>query len=72
MIEKALPWLLFNFNPDGGASFRCDGPFRYGHDLMYIDSNVSSIFATWFRIRFPDCPGLQYPIDPHTGKATPG
>ncbi len=61
---------------------------------MYTDSNVSSIFATWFRMltvaycceflksenadfadlsfRFPDCPGSQYPIDPHTGKVTPG
>ncbi|UCE60070.1 MAG: hypothetical protein JSU63_21830 [Phycisphaerales bacterium] len=94
MIEKALPRLLSNFDPNGGASFRCNEPFRYGHDLMYTDSNVSAIFTTWFRmltvaycceflksenagfadlsLRFPDFSGSQYPVDPHTGKVTPG
>jgi predicted O-methyltransferase YrrM len=49
-ITRALPWILFNFNRDGGAVFRRDALFEYGHPLMTSHANESSIFATWFRL----------------------
>lgn len=49
IITKSLKWLVFNYNPDGGAVFRRDSSFEYGHPLMKTEKNQSSIFATWFR-----------------------
>ena len=49
VVQRALQWVLYNFNPDGGACFKRHRPFRYGHDLMFSKANQSSIFATWFR-----------------------
>ena len=48
-LEKALPWVLVNVNPDGGSVFRRHESFKYGHDLMSTRANESSMFATWFR-----------------------
>jgi predicted O-methyltransferase YrrM len=49
-INRALPWVLYNFNSDGGAVFRRDAGFVYGHPLLSSGPNESSIFATWFRM----------------------
>jgi predicted O-methyltransferase YrrM len=49
-VDRALPWVLFNFNSDGGAVFRRDAEFVYGHALLSSRPNESSIFATWFRM----------------------
>lgn len=49
-LRRALPWVLSNFNEDGGAVFRRDEEFLYGHPLMRSGINESSIFATWFRL----------------------
>ncbi|MEM4217915.1 MAG: class I SAM-dependent methyltransferase [Candidatus Methanomethylicaceae archaeon] len=49
-FSKALPWVLFNFNRDGGAVFRRHEEFVYGHPLMRSKKNESSVFATWFRL----------------------
>ena len=48
-VRRALQWVLYNFNPDGGACFKRHSPFRSGHDLMFSKANQSSLFATWFR-----------------------
>ncbi|MEA5448382.1 hypothetical protein VB780_07380 [Leptolyngbya sp. CCNP1308] len=50
ILLKSLPWIVSNFNEDGGASFQRHSCFRYGHDLMATGRNESSIFATWFRV----------------------
>lgn len=50
VVYKGLRWVLYNFNPDGGASFQRSSVFRYGHDLMLSGVDESSIFATWFRV----------------------
>ena len=49
-LESARPWVTSNFNLDGGAVFRRNAPFEYGHSLMRSAPNESSIFATWFRL----------------------
>ena len=49
VVAKGIRWVLYNFNPDGGASFRQDSSFHYGHDLMFSAVNESSIFPAWFR-----------------------
>jgi hypothetical protein len=49
-LRRASAWVLFNFNPDGGAVFRRDQELVYGHALMSSASNESNIFATWFRL----------------------
>ena len=48
-LEKALNWVLANFNPDGGWVFRRGEGFRYEHDLMWAHNHQSSMFPTWFR-----------------------
>jgi hypothetical protein len=49
-VRKSLPWILSNFNHDGGACFLKESPFEYGHQLMFSQISESSIFATWFRM----------------------
>ena len=49
-INRALPWVLGNFNLDGGAVFRRDAEFTYGHPLLSSKPNEGNIFATWFRM----------------------
>jgi predicted O-methyltransferase YrrM len=49
-INRALPWVLYNFNSDGGAVLRRDSAFIYGHPLLSSGPNESNIFATWFRM----------------------
>jgi len=48
-LERAVPWVLSNLNPDGGWVFRRGQAFRYGHDLMSDLTQQSSMFPTWFR-----------------------
>lgn len=48
-IRRSLSWILTNFNEGGGAVFRRDEEFVYGHTLMHSSPDESSIFATWFR-----------------------
>jgi hypothetical protein len=48
-LERALPWVLSNQNPDGGFVFVRCLPFSYGHPLMVSGSDVSAMFPTWFR-----------------------
>jgi len=48
-LERALYWVLANFNDDGGAVFRRYEPLWYGHHLMSGRSNEATMFPTWFR-----------------------
>jgi hypothetical protein len=48
--RRALPWVMHNFNDDGGAVFRRDAEFVYGHHLLSSRQNESNLFATWFRL----------------------
>lgn len=48
-LKKALPWVLANFNQDGGGIFRRLETFQYGHNIMHTKSEESSMFPTWFR-----------------------
>ena len=48
--RRALPWVIHNFNDDGGAVFRRDAEFVYGHQLLSSRQNESNLFATWFRL----------------------
>lgn len=48
-LNKALKWILFNQNSDGGFVFRKNESIQYGHSLLSSSSNESNIFATWFR-----------------------
>lgn len=50
VVRKGLRWVIHSFNPDGGACFRRNSAFHYGHDLMFSAVDESSIFATWFRM----------------------
>ncbi|MFH7245458.1 MAG: hypothetical protein ACHWZW_21695 [Spirulina sp.] len=47
--KLAIPFILTNFNRDGGACFVRGKEFVYGHPLMKSSISQSSIFATWFR-----------------------
>jgi hypothetical protein len=49
-IERSLPWIVSNFNMDGGAVFQRHSSFLYGHFLMFSKAHESTIFATWFRL----------------------
>ena len=49
ILKKSLPWVIYNYNSDGGACFRRGESFLYGHELMSSDADESTIFATWFR-----------------------
>jgi len=49
-IQRALKWILFNFNEDGGATFQRSDDFFYGHSLMFSKAGQSTMFATWFRM----------------------
>lgn len=49
-LRKAIPWILYNQNNDGGFVFRREEKFVYGHELMTSQKNESNMFATWFRI----------------------
>lgn len=49
-LNKALKWILYNQNSDGGFVFRKNEKILYGHNLLSSSSNESNIFATWFRI----------------------
>jgi len=46
----ALHWVLSNFNDDGGAVFRRNESFYYGHEQMQSKPNESSLFPTWLRL----------------------
>lgn len=48
-LRKAIPWVLYNQNKDGGFVFRRDEKFVYGHTFMSSKKNESNMFATWFR-----------------------
>lgn len=48
-LGKALRWIVFNMNPDGGFSFSKHAPLFYGHDLMASGPDESAMFPTWFR-----------------------
>jgi hypothetical protein len=48
--RRALPWVIYNFNDDGGAVFRRDEGFVYGHQVLSSRKNESNLFATWFRL----------------------
>ena len=48
-LRKAIPWILYNQNKDGGFVFRREEKLVYGHQLMMSERNHSNIFATWFR-----------------------
>ena len=48
-LQRALSWVLGNFNPDGGWVFTRHEEFCYVHPLMRTAADVSSMFPTWFR-----------------------
>ena len=48
-LEKSIPWILVNANPDGGWVFRRYEAFQYGHELMRAEAEESSMFPSWFR-----------------------
>lgn len=50
VVKKAIPWLLYNFNSDGGACFMRNRSFCYGHPAMFSNTDQSAIFPTWFRL----------------------
>lgn len=49
-LEKALRWVSINQMCDGGFVFRRFEKFKYGHELMETNPEVSNLFATWFRL----------------------
>jgi hypothetical protein len=49
VVQKSIPWIIYNFNKDGGAPFQRYSSFFYGHQRMFSGVNESSIFPTWFR-----------------------
>lgn len=49
-LERTVPWVLANANPDGGWVFRRHQTFEYGHPLMSSQPDHSSLFPTWFRM----------------------
>ena len=49
-VCRAVRWILYNFNQDGGATFQRNAGFIYGHEFMCSGPNQSTIFATWFRL----------------------
>ena len=50
VVTTGLRHILYNFNMDGGAVFRRNERFVYGHEFMTSNPNQSSIFSTWFRL----------------------
>jgi prenyltransferase beta subunit len=48
-LQKAFPWILVNFNSDGGWVFRRYDAFEYGHPVMRAEREESTMFPTWFR-----------------------
>lgn len=49
-LRKAVPWVLFNQNRDGGFVFERNRVLYYGHNFLSAEKNVSSLFPTWFRL----------------------
>ncbi|MBA4375977.1 MAG: hypothetical protein C0401_07375 [Anaerolinea sp.] len=47
-LERALPWVLTNINPEGGWVFRRHERF-WLHELMDTGNDEASMFPTWFR-----------------------
>jgi hypothetical protein len=47
-LERAVPWILTNLNPDGGWVFRRHDPF-WLHNMMFTKGNEASMFTSWFR-----------------------
>ena len=50
VLRKAVTWVLFNQNRDGGFVFKRNKVLYYGHNLLSAEKNVSSLFPTWFRL----------------------
>jgi hypothetical protein len=49
-LRIARPWVLSNFDSEGGAVFCKQMRFEYGHPRMTTGPGEPNMFATWFRL----------------------
>lgn len=48
-LRRALPWILYNLNGDGGFVFKRHEALTVVHVEMFSDVNQSNLFYSWFR-----------------------